>query len=66
MSFMDILNQEAQKIANNGGGENDRVKYPERKQKPLFFAKGETAKLIQIMPSADLQSEFLYLLEKSS
>ncbi|WP_222124681.1 hypothetical protein, partial [Staphylococcus hominis] len=24
----------------------------------MFFAKGETAKLIQIMPSADLQSEF--------
>lgn len=64
MSFMDILNQEAQKIANNGGGENDRVKYPERKQKPLFFAKGETAKLIQIMPSADLQSEFFVPIRK--
>lgn len=58
MSFMDIINQESQKLASGGGRDNDKVKYPERKQKPLFFAKGETAKLIQIMPSADLQSEF--------
>ncbi|QQO40550.1 ssDNA binding protein [Bacillus phage 000TH008] len=64
MSFMDIINQETQKIASSGGGENDRVKYPERKQKPLFFAKGETAKLVQIMPSADLQSKFFVPIRK--
>jgi hypothetical protein len=53
MSFADILNQEATKIE-QGNNQNEGVKYPQAKQKRLFFGKGEKELIVQVLPTADL------------
>ena len=53
MSFADIINAEQKKLESSQGG-NDKVEYPQTKNKRLFFQKNETEILMQILPSAAL------------
>lgn len=52
MSFADIINAEQKKLDSQNGG--DKVGYPETKNKRLFFEKGQTELLMQVLPAANL------------
>lgn len=58
MSFADIINQEQKKLEQNNGGNNEGVKYPQTKNKRLFYEKGQKDVYLQVLPSADLYSQF--------
>lgn len=58
MSFKDIINQQRKEVEENQGGGNAKVEYPKTKHKRLYFQKGVTELLIQILPSSDLVSSF--------
>lgn len=57
MSFADIINQASKQLEEGNSG-NDKVKYPETKQKPLYFEKNQREILVQVLPAADLVSMF--------
>lgn len=57
MSFLDIINQEQEKLKESMGG-NNKVVYPKTKHQRLFFNKNQQDILMQVLPSADLVSAF--------
>ena len=58
MSFKDIINKQVKEVEENQGGGNAKVEYPKTKHRRLYFQKGVTELLIQILPSSDLVSSF--------
>ncbi|AXQ67805.1 DNA polymerase III subunit [Bacillus phage Kioshi] len=62
MSFADIINNEQKVLEQNSG--NDRVEYPQTKQKRLFFEKDQRELIIQVLPTADLFGQFFVPIRK--
>jgi len=58
MNFADIIAQEQKNLEQQGGGDHPKVVYPETKHQRLFFEKGQTELMIQLLPSGDLVSPF--------
>ncbi|UNA01563.1 ssDNA binding domain [Bacillus phage vB_BcgM] len=58
MNFADIIAQEQKNLEQQGGGDHPKVVYPETKHQRLFFEKGQTEIMIQLLPSGDLVSPF--------
>lgn len=58
LSIADIINAEQKKLEQQGGGDHPKVVYPETKHQRLFFEKGQTEIMIQLLPAGDLVSPF--------
>ncbi|QVW29004.1 hypothetical protein [Bacillus phage SWEP1] len=58
LSIADIIAQEQKNLEQQGGGDHPKVVYPETKHQRLFFEKGQTELMIQLLPAGDLVSPF--------
>jgi hypothetical protein len=56
MGFADIINNAKKEMDNQN--DNEKVQYPQSKHPRLFYENGATELVVQVLPSADLVSEF--------